>query len=266
MMSSLRKYAWISLISARSNLAYLSEVATKAVFLVVTLYIFLQLWQTTYFETDSERIGGLTLAQMLWYLTIGQSLILSSPRVTQEVDRDVRTGTLAIHLIRPFSYPLYRLWTTLGERTVRFFLNAVVGAIITQVFVGPIPVTLRGITIFTLSLPLAFLLDFLGNFLIGLGAFWLEDTTGILLIYSRITLILGGTLIPLNLFPDVLQPVLKVLPFSSIVYGPAYLFVSPDLTFLCNLIVRQGIAILLFSLCVLFVYYKAIRRINLNGG
>ena len=67
------------------------------------------------------------------------------------------------------------------------------------------------------------ILDFQGMFLIGLGAFWLEDTSGLLLIYSRVTMILGGMLIPLELFPESWQPVLRVLPFSSMVYGPARL-------------------------------------------
>ena len=106
----------------------------------------------------------------------------------------MRTGALAVQLIRPLSYPLYRLWTTLGERLVRFLLNIVVGAAIAFLFVGPIPLSLAGLCLFIPALLLAFILDFLGHFLVGLGAFWLEDTSGLMLIYSRVTMILGGML------------------------------------------------------------------------
>jgi ABC-2 type transport system permease protein len=110
---------------------------------------------------------------------------------------------------------------------------------------------------FAFTLPLAFMLDFLGNFLIGLAAFWLEDTTGLLLIYSRVTMILGGMLIPLELFPARLQPILRALPFAGIVYGPARMFVHPELIFLADLVVRQGIAIGAFAVLVTVVYRVA---------
>src|SRR5207249_11237896 len=126
------------------------------------------LWKGTYGETGAERLGGLTLAQMLWYLAMTESIMLSGPRVAQEVDQDVRTGALAIQLVRPLSYPLYRMWTALGERLVRFLLNAAVGILIVLAFVGPIPMTPGGLALFVLALPLAFVLDFLAAFLIGL--------------------------------------------------------------------------------------------------
>jgi ABC-2 type transport system permease protein len=265
-MIGLRKYTWIGLTSARSNIAYLGEVVTRTIFLGVVLYIFMQLWRVTYAQTGAERLGALTLPQMLWYLAMTESITLSGPRVAQDIDQDVRTGALAVQLIRPLSYPLYRLWTTLGERLVRFLLNSVVGALIALLFVGAIPFTLGGLLIFAPALLLAFVLDFLGHFLIGLAAFWLEDTSGLFLIYSRITMILGGMLLPLELFPVSWQPLLKALPFASIVYGPSHLFVQPDLAFLGDLVLRQGIAILIYTGCVMLVYRAALKRIHANGG
>ena len=265
-MLALRKYSWIGLTAARSNLAYLSEVVARMVFLGVILYIFLRLWQVTYGETGATQLGGLTLPQMLWYLAMTETLTLSAPRVAPEVDQDVRTGALAVQLIRPLSYPLARLWTTLGERVVRFALNMVVGALIALVFVGPIAFSAGGLLLFALALPLAFTLDFLGQFLIGLAAFWLEDTSGLLLIYSRITMILGGMLIPLELFPDAAQPWLRALPFSSIIYGPARMFVHPEAAFLADLALRQAAAIAVLAGIIALVYRAGVRRIHSNGG
>jgi ABC-2 type transport system permease protein len=265
-MVGLRKYTWLGLIAARSNLAYLGEVATRTLFLAVILFIFLQLWRVTCSETGATTLGGLTLAQMLWYLAMTEAITLSAPRVAQEVDQDVRTGALAVQLIRPLEYPLARMWTTLGERLVRFGLNAVVGAMLALVLVGPIGFTPSGLLMFALALPLAFVLDFLGNFLIGLAAFWIEDTSGLTLIYSRVTMILGGMLIPLELFPERFQPILRALPFASMVYGPARMFVQPDAAFLADLAMRQGIAIGAFGLAVAAVYRVALGRIHSHGG
>ena len=265
-MTALRKYTWLGYTAARSNLAYVGEVATSAIFLGVILFIFLQLWRVTFGETGAERLGGLTLPQMLWYLAITEAITLSRPRVAAEVDQDVRTGALAVQLIRPLDYPLSRLWTTMGERAVRFALNAAVGAAIVLLFVGPVSLCWGTLLLFPPALLAAFVLDFLGLFLIGLCAFWLEDTSGIALLYSRIVMILGGMLLPLELFPEWSQPLLRALPFASIVYGPARLFVRPDAAFLADLLLRQGVAIAVLAAAVALVYRAGIGRIHANGG
>ena len=265
-MITSRKYAWLGMVAARSNLAYAGEVATRTLFLGVILFIFLQLWRVTYSETGAERLGGFTLQQMLWYLAATEAIILSAPRVSQEVDQEVRTGALAVQLIRPLAYPLARLSTTLGERLVRFVMNAVVGALIVTAFVGPIPFSAPGLLLFAVALLSAFVLDFLGVFVVGLCAFWLEDTSGLTLIYSRITMILGGMLLPLELFPAPVQPLVNALPFAGIVYGPARMFVQPDAAFLAGLLARQVTASLVLALAAALVYRAGIRRIHANGG
>jgi ABC-2 type transport system permease protein len=265
MIVAIRKYSWIGWTAIRSNLAYLGEVISRALFLVVILFIFLQLWRVTFSELEATRLGGLTLPQMLWYLALTEAIILSAPRVSHEIDQDVRTGALAIQLIRPLSYPLYRLWTTLGERTVRFLINLGVGVLIVLVLVGPIPLQpmlVLGIPV----LALAFVLDFLSYLLIGLAAFWLEETSGIFLIYSRLTMILGGMMMPLELFPDALQAVLRWLPFANIVYGPALMVIAPDLDAFGPLVMRQTIMIMVLSLFAALVYRAALKRIHAHGG
>jgi viologen exporter family transport system permease protein len=266
MIAAVAKYLYVGRTSARTHLAYFGEVGARAIILGVILFIFLQLWRVTYGETGAQRLGGFTLAEMLWYLAMTEAITLSAPRVAPAVDEDVRTGAIAVHLLRPLSYPLYRLWTTLGERAVRFALNALVGGILALVMVGPIGVRPAGVAMFLLALPLAFVIDFLGYFVIGLGAFWLENTSGLTLIYSRLTMMLGGMMLPLSLFPASVQRVAEVLPFASVLYGPARTLVAPDARFFAGLLVRQAAAIAVFAAVVALVYRAALRRIESRGG
>ena len=106
-------------------------------------------------------LGGLTLPEMLWYLMIAESIIMSGPQVTRAVDEDVRTGALAVYLVRPISYPLYRLSVTSGERLVRFCIIAATGAVIATILVGPICLHPTGLLFFAVSLPLAGVVPFL---------------------------------------------------------------------------------------------------------
>jgi ABC-2 type transport system permease protein len=265
-MKALNKYGWIGLTSARSHVAYFGEVLARILFLFVILYIFLQLWRVTYSETQAQQLGGFTLSQMLWYLCVTESIAISAPRVAHEVDQDVRTGALAVQLIRPISYPMYRLWSSLGERFVRFGSSFALSAVVIFFFVGAIPISVSGFFLFLIALPLAFVLDFLMLLLIGLGAFWLEDTTGLVLIYTRLLWLLGGLLIPFELFPESWQPILHHLPFATIIYGPARLFVHPTLNDAIALLLNQVIALLISGVCVKWVYRMAVQRIHANGG
>lgn len=265
-MNEFLKYLWVARTAARSSWAYAGDLIGRGMFFTVLLYIFLRLWKTTYGDSGATQLAGFTLPQMLWYLTITEAILLSGPKVSQAVDEDVRTGALASQLTRPMSYALYRLSSNLGERYVRFMINLVTGSVITSMLVGPAALSLWGLVALLVALPLAFALDFLGNFLVGLGAFWLEDTNGLLLLYSRGTLILGGVLIPLKLFPEAIQPWLLWLPFANIAAGPARIFVDPSAGEMLTLLLHQIVVATLFAGVVAGAYRFALRRVFVNGG
>ncbi|HYR90100.1 MAG TPA: ABC-2 family transporter protein [Terriglobia bacterium] len=265
-MKAFTKYIWIAATSARSNLAYVGEVASRTVFLGVLLYILVRLWSVVYAEANSKLLGGLELPQMIWYLVITESIVLSGQRIAADVDEDVRTGRLAVQLLRPLSYPLYRLAHTLGERFLRFFMNAATGGLVALILIGPVHVTPAGLAMFAIVLPAALVVDSMAYLLIGLCAFWFESTSGIALIYSRIVMMLGGMMLPIEIFPDAIQPVVRAMPFASILYAPARMFVAPSAPFLMEVILRQFAALALFGLAVAGVQGIAVKRIQANGG
>lgn len=265
-MRVLRKYVFVALLSARSNVVYLAEVMSRVVFLGVILYVFSQLWKLIFAHCTSGRLGDLTLEEMVWYLTVTEAITLSAPRVSANVDLDVRSGALVTYLQRPLSYPLYSLANNFGERAVRFLVNLVAGAIVASLLVGPQSLKPAGLAFFIVALPLAFAVDFFATFLIGLGAFWLEDTSGIFLIYSRISMIFGGMLFPITLFPKAVASVLEWLPFAAISYGPAHLLVSPSGDEFVSILMKQVLGLAVFALTVFLAYEQASKRVFVNGG
>src|SRR5262245_10998291 len=244
----------------------MGEIAARTTFMATVLYVFMRLWTAVYAGVPGVRLGGLTLVQMIWYLMMTEAIILSAPRVSIEVDEDVRTGRVAVQLLRPMSYPLSLMSKAMGERVVRFGVNLVSGFIVALILVGPIPITTRGFGMFLLMLPVAFALDLLGYLIIGLFAFWLESTVGLALIYSRLTMLLGGMLMPLEVFPASLQPLLRWLPFATVVYGPARMFVSPDWTLLLRIAGLQLVWLCVFAAAAGVIQRVAVKRIQSNGG
>lgn len=109
-------------------------------------------------------------------------------------------------------------------------------------------------------------IDFVAYFCIGLLAFWTEETASFALIFSRLTLVLGGVLAPLVIFPEPLRSIALALPFSTILYGPARTLVHFELGPFAWLLWQQFITLAVGSLILLIVYRIAIRRVNINGG
>jgi ABC-2 type transport system permease protein len=265
-MNAIRKYLWIGVTSARANLAYTGEVIVRTCFMAVILYIFLRLWTAVYTGSNSQRLGGLTLSQMLWYLMLTEALWMSSSRVSFEVDEDVRTGRLAIQITKPVSYPFALLGKAIGERIVRFVINFAVGCVIALIFVGPIGFTVGGLAMFICVLPLSFALDALGLIMVGMFAFWFESTTGLAIMYSRAAMLAGGTMLPLDLYPEFLQKVFYWLPFATMVYGPARMLVAPDGALLQHVLIVQGLGLIAFIAGVFAIQHLALKRIHSHGG
>lgn len=265
-MNGITKYSWIGYTAVRSNLAYVGEVISRTIFMAVILYIFMRLWTVVYAGNGTERLGGLTLPEMIWYLMLTESMFLSNVRVSMEVDEDVRTGRLAVQLLRPASYGVARFAQSAGERLVRLASSIVTGSLVAFVLVGPIRFSARGVAIFLLMLPMVFVIDFLGYFGVGLCAFWLESTAGLTLIYMRVSMLLGGTLLPLDVFPAALQPIMRALPFASTAYGPARLFIGGEAGLLQRTLLTQFEAVALFGGIVWLIQRSALKRIQSHGG
>jgi ABC-2 type transport system permease protein len=265
-LKNIWKYCWIGYTAARSDLAYSAANVSRVIFLITILYVFMRLWAVVYEGAEADRLGGLTQAQMLWYIVATEAMLMSMPRLWYEVDQDVRTGTLAVQLIRPLSYAATHFGRSMGERVVRFGMTLTTGAIVATFFAGPIQFSLTGVLMFLLVVPMAFIIDFFGALLVGLCAFWLEGTQGIALIYSRLMMLLGGLMVPLEIYPDAVQPWLKALPFAAILHAPGRMLVSPNLTLLWQTLVLQAICVAVYGTGVYALQRYALRRLFVNGG
>jgi ABC-2 type transport system permease protein len=266
LLKSISKYAWIGYTAARSELAYSAANIARVIFMTTVLYVFMKLWQVVYAGAGVDRLGGLTQAQMLWYLVATESVIMSMPRLWYEVDQDVRTGALAVQLIRPLSYIAAHFGRSTGERVVRFVTNLAIGIVVALLLVGPIAFSAGGLLMFVLVLPMAFIIDFFGAMLVGLCAFWLESTQGIALIYSRLMMLLGGLLLPIEVYPESVQPILRVLPFAAILHAPGRMLVSPSVALFLQCLGLQLVCLIVYGAVVFAFHRYALRRVFVNGG
>ena len=260
------KYVAVLQVSVASNLAYLMEVFFRALMLIAIVFILSQLWKTTYSIRGAKTLSGFSISDMIWYLCAAEAIAMSLPPLTRRIDEEVRSGQLAYLLGRPCSYVLYNFAHYLGERLVRFSINCVVAAGLALLVVGPPHFTWQGVLAYPFVVLLAFGIEFVCYFAIGLLAFWTEETQSFAFLYSRLTLVLGGVLAPLEIFPQPLRSIAQALPFSTILYAPARTLVSFEWNRFGWTLLQQGVTLLVGGVLLFGLYSLAMRRVNINGG
>jgi ABC-2 type transport system permease protein len=261
---SFSKYSAITRINLQSNLAYIGEFAYRSIFIVLILYVFVQLWRTTYSVTGTNQIAGLTLSDTIWYLVMTETIMLSKMRFAGKIAEEVKDGSLAYTIGRPYSYLLYHFFYGIGDTLLRMVINFVAGSILVTLLVGPMPAT--NLPAVFVSVMLAIILDFCINGLIGLMAFFTEDVDSFTLIYQKILFILGGMMLPLDFLPGWLRDISLALPFNYAVYAPSRLFVEFAGARWLSVIAGQSIWILAFAGLLGLMFRAGMRRVSINGG
>ena len=234
--------------------------------MVVILYVFVQLWRATYSAVGAATIAGLSFADTLWYLVMTETIELSRARFANQMSDEVKDGSIAYTMGRPYNYLLYHWSYGLGDTLLRLAINFSAGTILVTVLVGPRPVQPAYILPLLVSILLAMALNFCIQGLIGLCAFFTEDVQSLQIIYQKFLFILGGMLIPLDFFPGWLKDVSLILPFNTMMYAPARLFVSFDWTRWLNVTAMQLAWLGVFALALWALFRVGLRHVSINGG
>lgn len=260
------KYTEVGKLNLQNHLIYVTDFLWRTMFLVIIVFIFLQLWRAAYGSLEVETVADYTLPEMLWYFMFAETIVLSRPRLSGRIDDDVKQGSLAYALSKPYSYVFYQYATFMSEATLRILANAFIGSMVTAWMVKTVPVSVGGLPLLAVSLLLSLSMEFCLLMTIGLLAFWMEDTTSIWFIYQKLVFILGGMLLPLEVHPEVLQKVAAVLPLRYVVYGPARLFVKFDTAQWWALTRGQLLWTLGLGSMAGILYRVGVRQLNVHGG
>ncbi|WP_225442758.1 ABC transporter permease [Paenibacillus lycopersici] len=255
----------VARITIRQQLAYKTDFIMRASFLLMILYVFVQLWSAAYGGDHTRVIDGYTLKQIVWYLVFTEAITMGVPALCGVIENDVKSGDIAIKLIRPLSYIGYHYAAYVSEAAFRFCIHLAVGSIIAWLSVGPPAFGYGWAGLFSLTLG-AFTVAFMLNMAVALCALWVEETRGMEFVLHKLQFTVGGMLLPLDLMPEPLQRVCSWLPFQAMLYFPARTAVNFGTAPVARQFAIQAFWIAALAALVTWMYRRGVKKLHVNGG
>lgn len=264
-MKHLAKYWSIFQITLINSLAYPMDFIGRSLLMIPFMWIFYQLWKVTFAASGTDTLSGMTLITTMWYLMLAETIELSRPQLARTISENVKDGSIAYLLNKPYSFLLYQFSNAMGETVFRALTNAILGGLMVMWLVGS-PPALQGWLFALVAILGSWILNFCITCLIGLSAFLVEDVAPFTWIYQKLVFILGGFLIPLQFYPEWLQAISKSLPFAAMIYGPAQLFVFPSWQLFGEVLLMQTVWIGVLGLVLVLAYQRGMTYLTVNGG
>lgn len=185
--------------------------------------IYLLFWRGAIAEKGS--IFGIwneaTITSYYLLMIIGASFL--TVHIEEDVAlRDIQEGSLSRYLLRPFPYFLIKFMEEFPWRVVQGSFGIVV--FLFFFFVLRLPLSfVHGVAEIFLSgiiLLLGLSVSYVFKMLIGITAFWTTDYYGTQNLVDVLTIIFGGYILPLGLYPEIFRDVAYAFPFAYITYFP----------------------------------------------
>jgi ABC-2 type transport system permease protein len=261
---SLRKYLRVFHYAVRDQFVYLPAFLSRNVFFVIVLFIFYSLWRAIY--TGRDALAGLTITQVLWYFTFTEVIELGRSRVYPEIQQEVKDGTIAYALTRPYSYVGYCFSKAMGENLVKMVPLLAVGFITAFAFTGYLPEYHRALPFGLILITGGYAVGTLWQIMIGLLAFWFEEVSPFHWIIQKLIFVLGGMFFPIDFFPEWLQGFAKSTPFAFSAYWPAITMVDFSFERFLTALAGQTVYCVMLAALTALLFSAAVRKVHVQGG
>ena len=257
------KYFALAATSARQRVLDRTALVGRMAFYALLLFVFTRLWEAV---LERTTIAGVEAAHFVWYIAVTEWIVLSLPEIHVDVERDVHDGDLAYRLTRPAPYPAARLAEAFGDALVRLASLGLVGFVLAWTMTGVVPLSAATLVVLVPLGVMSAATSLVFHFTIGLASFWIHDCRPVYWVWQKCAFVLGGLLVPLELYPAWLRDVASLSPFAAMLHGPGRLALGGDPT---DAIVVGGRLALWLGVAVVvlvLVYHRAVRRLTMGGG
>ncbi len=248
------------------TLAYRVEYYTGLLNGFLYIFIFTSVWRALI--PPGQTMNGLTREDMTAYAVLSTLIKVSFGRNESLISSRVRSGEIAVDLMKPYNFPFMYFCDTIGVSLFQLFARAVPILIFSFFLFGiSLDVDAGVIARFIPVYIMAFALFFAMTFLISTLAFYFVDIFPFWIFYFALITLTSGAIIPLNFFPEVFQEFLRNTPFPYLYYYPTMIILgkSPGMPFL-ELFIRYGVLLTAVTGLGAFSYRMGLRKLTIAGG
>lgn len=263
----MRAYLFVAKIRIQSALAYRFNVISTILIQCLIMFAMACFWRAAY--SGTEAVSGVRQQDMLTYAMISVIMgNLLTMGVEQRIEGSVRSGSVALDIVKPVNiYGIY-LAEDLGDMIVAFFQTAVPLLILGTIMFGfPAPASGGRFLLFLFSFSVGYLINWLLAAILGMCAFKVISMGPIRNVKGFIMKLLSGSIIPLWFFPEGFRSFLEILPFVNIYQLPLGIYIGQ---YSSGEIVRR-IGLQLFWCAALWLLFhmaqkKAAAAVLIQGG
>jgi ABC-2 type transport system permease protein len=261
----LARYSAFSRIAATQARRERNELYGRMAFFVVILGVFSSLWRAVAEAGMPVAAVAADPKSLVWYLAATEWILLSAPPIHIEIQEAVRRGDVVYRLGHPVSYVAAEYASGLGLLAVRAPFLGLTAFVCAFAFTRwtPPPSALLIVVPFGFAASALITALYLG---IGLLAFWLQDVAPVYWVWQKLMFILGGLMLPLELYPAFVQRAALFTPFPSLLAAPASFVLGTHLVTPGALAARLVGWSLVTALGVAFIFRRARSRLTINGG
>jgi ABC-2 type transport system permease protein len=244
------------------RLAYVSGIVTNAFFGAMLCYVYLAVY------AGRETVAGYTIGDSISYLWAAQAMIsLGGAWLSSELAQSIRTGDVAVDLMRPWNYYFYWVSRQIGDKAFNFLIRGTLTYAVGVIFFEARLPALAGLPGFILSITFSIIISCAFTFLICATAFWMLDNNGVINISSIMSMFFSGFLIPLAFFPPWLSTIAQLLPFQAITSVPVQIFLGRlQGAELLSALALQVFWAVVLTAAALGLMRLAMRKIVIQGG
>jgi ABC-2 type transport system permease protein len=221
---------YVAVLSARYRMLLQYRAAAFAGFTTQLFWGAIKVMILAAFYGVATGAQPMTFAQVVTYVWLGQALLGLLPwNVDPELQDKMLTGSVAYELLRPLDLYLFWFARTMALRTATTTLRmlpmlVVVGLILPLVGLSawslPPPDGVVSGLLFVVSISVTVLLASAITMILHIALIWTLSGRGFNSIMTGLVILLSGNVVPLPLFPDVLQGVLYWQPFRGLADVP----------------------------------------------
>ncbi len=251
-------------------------VLVTALSIVCTVFMWVGVYKSSPNGADSV-INGFTFKDMIVYVVFMAifSFVSFSGETSWVIMDDITEGTIALSLVKPISYRVRMIFTTLGNDVACilwvglpcFIISYVVFVAIGYIVITSIWAFLLQMLLFLLAQLMAILIFDCIDYIAGTLCFYTTSGWGLNQLKLSIVQFLSGSLLPLAFFPPWLGKILQYSPFVGLSQNPVLIFMGKmqPLEAIANI----GLALvwwIVLEVLARFIFQSASKKITVQGG